>query len=79
MRAALQLSMPDLCRRWRPGILEFHISFPITGTVCTRFTGHTGITGLCGTCVHCLWSSHFRKEKLFLQETSQQSASESER
>jgi len=45
-------------------------SFPITGTVRTRFTGRIGITGLCGTCVRCLWSSHFwRKEKSSLQET----------
>jgi len=36
-------------------------SFPITGTVRTRFTGHTIITGLCETCVQCLWSSQFRK------------------
>jgi len=27
------------------------MSFPITGTVCTRFTGCTGITGLYGVCV----------------------------
>ena len=26
-------------------VLEHHISFPITSTVCTRFTGHAGITG----------------------------------
>jgi len=38
----------------------------------------TGITGLCGTCVvFSVWSSHFRKEKSSLQETSQQSVSES--
>ena len=28
--------------------------------------------GLCGTCFQCLWSSHCRKEKSSLQETSQQ-------
>jgi len=52
---------------------------PSTGSVGTRFAGRIGITGLCGTCVQCLCgSSHFRKEKSSLQETSQQSFTESE-
>jgi len=28
---------------------EFHVGFPITGTVCTRLAGCTGIAGLCRT------------------------------
>jgi len=35
-------------------------------------------SGLCGACVQCLWSPHFTKEKSSLQETSEQSFSESE-
>jgi len=38
----LHLSIPDLRRTYV--ILEFHISFPITGIACTRFTGRTSIT-----------------------------------
>ena len=67
--AVLHLSMPDVCRRWRPGILEFNISLPITGTISTRFTSCTGIIGLCGTCFQCLWWSHCREEESSVQET----------
>jgi len=46
----VHLGNPHLRWRWRPSILEFHVGFPITGTVCTRLAGCTGIAGLCRTC-----------------------------
>ena len=48
--AVLHLSRPQLCRTWRPGILEFHISISITDTICTRLTSCIGITGLWRVC-----------------------------
>jgi len=50
--ADLHLSITDLCQRWRPGILEFHISFPITGTTCTRFTGRSYLKRVFSVCCH---------------------------